>query len=220
MNSRRFDPANVRGQNKFGMVPAWWVNKLRELPASAHVAALMFCFDIHNLTGITRASRTMTEWATECNLDRGTLRAALIELKLSGMIAIERNITATGQKEARTAFRIQFLFANPDNNQAHPTNGPATATSSNTNGEIRDQLQRQRITTPPRSQTLDCAPEGRFEKFSALYADKASIERGENPQRLELVSAGKSRIEPEPDWMTESGVSELASYEPGADGDP
>jgi len=71
MSSRRFGhPSNTRKPNKFGMVPAWWINNLQELPGSACALALTLCLDINNETGITRKSFTMTEWATKCALDR------------------------------------------------------------------------------------------------------------------------------------------------------
>lgn len=218
MSSRRFaDPANMRKPNKFGMVPHWWGDMLSDISTSARAVAIMLCLDIDNETGITRKSHTMTEWATKCGLDRGTLRAGLIDLTIAGMIAPERNITATGQKEARTPFRIQFLFANPDDSRAYPPNGEVTATSSNRNSGIQDQSRRQRITTRPRSKTLDYAPEESFEKLPALDDDGASIERGRSPQGSESDIAEKSRIGPEPDWLNEPGISGPANYEPGAD---
>lgn len=217
MSSRRFgDAANTRKPNKFGMVPAWWINKLGELPASACAVALTLCLDINNETGITRKSRTMTEWAKECVLDRGTLRMSLIDLTLAGMTVPERNITTTGQREARTPFRIQILFSDPDDKKVCPTDETATATSSNSNDRIQDQPQRQRTTTRPRSQTLDCASEERFKNFPALNADEASIERGKHPQRSQTDNAGKSRNELEPGWLNEPDVFD-SSYEPGAD---
>lgn len=207
----------MRKPHNFGMVPACWGDKLSDISTSARAVAIVLCLDINNETGITRKPRTMTEWATECGLDRGTLRAGLIELTLAGMIATERNITATGQKEARTAFRIQFLFSDPDDKKSCPSDETSTATASNGNARIRNQLQRQRITTRPRSKTLDCASEERFEKIPALNEGETGNERGRNPQGSESDSAEKSRTGPEPDWLNEPGISGPANYEPGAD---